>query len=185
MPDARARRVPYRDPDENQSSIELRAIVAEISGLRGRILNIHRALANEPSALKAFMSMSRYIRDESSLPPSLRELVILTVAAELGSTYEKVQHTPIARQLGVPDIKLNAVERRDEALVAFTVSERVAVLFAASLARGEEAPDSVLAELHQVLSVSQVVDLALTVGWYRLCDAVIRGLDVTPELPYG
>ncbi len=50
-------RLPYPEPEPGS---ELAAIYADIAGLRGRVLNLNKALGNQPAALRAFMALSRH-----------------------------------------------------------------------------------------------------------------------------
>ena len=51
-------------------------VFAELTRMGRPVLNLYSALANQTPALAAFLGMSRYIRDASSLEPGTRELVI-------------------------------------------------------------------------------------------------------------
>ena len=61
-------RVPYVAADP---------VFARVEAMGRPVLNLYRALANQPAALDAFLDMSRYVRSGSSLDAGLRELVIL------------------------------------------------------------------------------------------------------------
>src|SRR5262245_41068934 len=80
---------------------ELADLNRQITGLRGRVLNLHRVLANSPSALRAFMVMSEQVRDRSSLDPWLRGSAVVTVASCLANDYELHHHEPLAVAAGV------------------------------------------------------------------------------------
>lgn len=86
---------------EAATSEPLASLRTQITTLRGRILNLHRVLANCPPALKAFMTMSKHVRDESVLEPRIRELAIVAVARCVEDAYELHHHEPFARALGV------------------------------------------------------------------------------------
>src|SRR5581483_7915989 len=88
------------------TSKEADAVYAEVQRLGRPILNLYAELGNQPGALAAFLSMSRYVRDDSSLDPGLRELLILATARELRQDYEIAQHTDVARRVGVPEEKI-------------------------------------------------------------------------------
>ena len=47
---------------------------------RGRLLNIHRAVGQAPKMLRAQAAYARALREDSSLPRSLQELLILRIA---------------------------------------------------------------------------------------------------------
>ncbi len=99
-------RVPYVELSESPGASELAELFSSLAGLRGSVHNLQRALANQPSALRAFMGMSRYVRDESSLAPRLRELAVLAVSYAHNVPYEIHYHVPAARRAGVSEQQL-------------------------------------------------------------------------------
>lgn len=161
-------------------SPELRSIYDDIIKLRGGVLNLYRILANQPPALRAFMSMSRYVRDQSSLPPQLRELAILVTAYGLNVEYERVHHLAAARKVGVLETKLRdlAAWRSSD---AYEPIERAVMAYADEVAVSRHVRDSTVNDLRRYLSPQEVVDLAITVAWYHFCAALILPLGVEIE----
>jgi AhpD family alkylhydroperoxidase len=172
-------RVPYVQI-ENAESGDLASLNREIVRLRGRILSLHRVLANSPPALRAFMAMSQYVRDDSSLPDSLRELAILTVAHALRNEYELHQHSPIARRLGITEVQLNELPDWRES-TNFSAVQRAVIAFASEATVKRRVTDAVFAEVTTHLPRPQLVDLAVIVGWYHLCHVLIDSLAVEIE----
>jgi 4-carboxymuconolactone decarboxylase len=162
------------------TSADLRSIYDEIIRLRGGVLNLYRILANQPPALRAFMSMSRYVRDESSLQPQLRELAILVTAYGLNVEYERVHHLTAARKVGVPEPKLRdiATWRTSD---TYTPVERAVMAYADQVAHSRHVDDPTVDDLLGYLSPQGVVDLAITVAWYHFCAALIVPLGVEME----
>src|SRR5262245_57202191 len=169
-------RVPYVD----EPSGELVALYADIAGLRGSVLNLHRVLANQPAALRAFMVLSRHVRDEALLPARLRELAILATAYALDVPYEQFHHVPIARRLGVSEPQLAALAGRADSDL-FDPLERAVIAYADQVARRRDVDDAVFATLRARLSDAEILDLALTVGWYHLCAALLGPLRIETE----
>jgi len=159
---------------------DARAIYDEIIQLRGGLVNLYRILANQPPALRAFMSMSRYIREDSSLPPQLRELAILVTADVLNVEYERVHHRAAARKAGVSETKLAEIGawRGSD---AYTPAERAAMAYADQVARSRTIDDATMSTLLRNLSPQSVIDLAVTVAWYHFCAALIGPLAVDLE----
>ncbi len=175
-------RLPYVDLPPGTTSSDLAALFQEIAGLRGSVLHLHRALANQPSALRAFMGMSRYVRNESPLSPVLRELAVLATAYALDVDYEIFHHRRAARSAGVTDRQLATFPRwADAGADVFDRTERAVLAYADQLARTRRADDATFAELQSRLSVSEIVDLTITLGWYHLCAVIINGLGIEPE----
>jgi alkylhydroperoxidase family enzyme len=173
-------RVPYIDAIDGVSPPELVALYADIAGLRGSVVNLYRALGNQPAALRAFMGMSRYIRDDADLPANLRELAVLATGYALDAAYEIHHHVPIARRVGVSEAQLAAFPDW-AASDAFDDTERAVVAYADQVARTRTVEDDTWAALQERLPRGQLIDLALTVGWYHLCAAVLGPLRIETE----
>jgi alkylhydroperoxidase family enzyme len=173
-------RLPYVDANAGDSIPGLRQLYAEITDLRGSVHNLHRELANQPEALRAFMGMSRYVRDDAQLAPRLRELAVLATAYALDVPYEKIHHIPAARRVGVTEAQLAAFPDWASAEV-FDATERAVLGYADQVARRREVDDAIFASLQASLSPGEIVDLALTVGWYHLCAAILGPLLIETE----
>lgn len=75
-------RVPLLDPDDPATPQAARDALADAGAARGRVLNIHRAMANRPEALAAFMRLITTVyRQNSTLAPRHGELAYLTATA--------------------------------------------------------------------------------------------------------
>ena len=85
-----------------------------------RDINLHRVLANNPAAARAFIGLGQYIRHRSALDPRLRELAILQVGWLARSPYEWSHHVKIGHDFGVSDGDI-------EALIAETRGEETAL----------------------------------------------------------
>src|SRR4029077_7444840 len=120
---------------------------ARVEAMGRPVLNLYRALANQPGALSAFLDMSRYVRGGSSLDAGLREAVILATAQALGSEYEVAHHSA--------GVDLDALDERG----------RSAVEYSRATALNRTCDDSTYERLQQHFSTAEIVDLVVTVGW--------------------
>ena len=173
-------RVPYIDAIDGVSPPDLVALYADIAGLRGSVVNLYRALGNQPAALRAFMGMSRYIRDAAALPANLRELAVLATAYALDVAYERHHHIPAARRAGVSEAQLAAFPDW-AASDAFDATERAVLAYADQVARTRDVDDATFAAIQRALPPGQLIDLALTCGWYHLCAAFLVPLRIEIE----
>jgi alkylhydroperoxidase family enzyme len=173
-------RVPYVDLGSRAENPDVADLYAAIAELRGSVHNLHRALANQPSALSAFMGMSRYVRDDSGLAPRLRELAILATGHALDVAYEKYHHARAARRVGVEEAKIQAFPRWWESSL-FDATERAVLRYADQVARRRDVGDETFDDLRAHFDNAQIVDLALTVGWYHLCAAILVPLRIEVE----
>jgi 4-carboxymuconolactone decarboxylase len=170
-------RVPYVEAGSSPAVDEL---YAEVGRMGRPVLNLYRALANQPPALAAFLEMSRYVRSGSSLDPGLRELAILATARELGQEYEVAHHTAAAANAGVPPEKVASVASGGS-LEALTDAERCAVQFARQAAHTRSCDDAMFRRLQAAFSTHEIVDLVVTTAWYHLCAVVLGSLQVELE----
>ena len=170
-------RLPYVAQGESPA---VDALYAEIGRMGRPVLNLYRALANQPPALAAFLEMSRYVRSGSSLDPGLRELAILATAHELGQEYEVAHHTEAASRAGVNPAKLAAVTPGGS-LDALTAAERCGVEFARQAAHTRSCDDATFRRMQSLFSAEEIVDLVVTTAWYHLCAVILGSLQVELE----
>jgi 4-carboxymuconolactone decarboxylase len=159
---------------------EVAAVYGELRALGRPLLNLYRVLANQPPALRAFLGMSRYVRDTSTLAAPLREVTILATAYALGVRYEQVHHLDAARRAGVADAKLAAFPDWQSSN-AFDARERAAMAYAREVAVTRRADGPTFEALRAHFSPPQIIDLTLTVGWYQLVAALLVPLEVDLE----
>jgi 4-carboxymuconolactone decarboxylase len=174
-------RLPYvPDPGGRADQAEVAAAYGELRALGRPLLNLYRVLANQPAALRAFLGMSRHIRDASSLPAPLREVTILATAFALGVRYEQVHHLEAARRAGVADAKLAAFPAWQGSAL-FDARERAAMAYAHEVATTRRAAGATFQAVRAHFTPPEIIDLALTVGWYQLVAALLVPLEVDLE----
>lgn len=113
------------------------------------------------------------------MPSQLRELAVLAVAHPQNVQYEIFYHIPAARRAGVTDEQLAAFPDWS-ASDHFSPIERAVMSYADLVARQLDVDDATFERLRAHLSMPEIVDLALTVGWYCLCSAIIVPLHIEP-----
>jgi alkylhydroperoxidase family enzyme len=124
--------------------------------------------------------MSRRVRDQSTLPADLRELAILMVAKSYDNDYERHHHEPIALGAGVTTDQLGHLSQWRTSPY-FSPVQRMVLRFAEDATVRHHVTDEALADVTGVMSSQQVVELALTVGWYHLCHVLIDSLRIERE----
>src|SRR5438105_2356400 len=159
-------------------------ILADIYGRilesRGRLLNIHRVVGQAPKILRAQAAYARALREDSSLPRPLQELLILRIAQINDSAYEQSVHRPIALDCGVPAAKIAALASWSTSS-AFEPRERCALRFVDQAARSGEVDDDVFLAARQSFSPQEIVELTALVGWYVGNSRFVRALQIGAE----
>lgn len=80
-----------------------------IDDMNGKPLNIHALMAHNPELLNAWWAFRKYAVNGGSLGREKGELVILRVAARLGSWYEWASHVDRSLSIGMSREKIDAV----------------------------------------------------------------------------
>jgi alkylhydroperoxidase family enzyme len=169
-------RLPYLDPQD---------LAPEHRDLLARSINLVRALAHSPDALRAFHALGQFIRFKSRLDPRLRELAILMVGYLTRSPYEWSHHVKIGRSFGVSDADIRALmqeaEGRESALEPLA---RTVLKATTEMTRDLGVSDATFAELREGLDEERIVDLVITIGFYNAVVRVLTSLKIDVEEDY-
>lgn len=165
--------------DEPQDAI-LAEMFARIRATRGHVLNIHRVVGLAPRMLRAQAAYARAMREESSLPRGLQELVILRIAQVNDSAYEQSVHRPIALACGATQQKIDALPDWRDAPV-FDQRERAAFGYVDQAARSGEVDETTFAALARAFSPQEILELTALVAWYVGNARLVRALRVASE----
>jgi alkylhydroperoxidase family enzyme len=147
--------------------------------------NIFRMLAHAPSVGIPALQLVYAILTQTELDPRLRELVILRVARRCEARYAWVQHAAIAASVGVSDTQIAALERGDLTADHFTARECTALAFADEVLDVPRVADDTFAWVREQFSPREVVELLLTVGYFRMMDRLVTALDLELEPAFG
>jgi alkylhydroperoxidase family enzyme len=143
-------------------------------------LNIYRVLPNAPEVGAGFLALGRAILGQSAIDPQLRELAILRVGALSRAHYEVHQHKKVARMVGVPEAKIEAVLVSADDPV-FSDTERAVLQFTDAVVRDVKAPDPLYAQLAAQLSPQWQLELMMTIGFYMLVSRLLENFEVELE----
>jgi len=155
----------------------LAPIEARILAARGRISPLYRVLLNSAPLVEGWEALLTAIRQKTSVPPALRELVILRVAVLNGAAYEFEAHVPHARQAGIGEEKLLAVrDTGDER--PFDELERLVLKLTDAMTREIEVPDELYRRLAERFGPTELVELVATVAAYNMVSRFLVALRV-------
>lgn len=149
----------------------------EDGGLRGPF----NAWLHAPRLGQPAQRLGEAIRYESRLPPTLRELAILTVAARWRSEYEWWAHSRIARSEGLGEETIRAL--KDGVLPNTANPDELAVhRLTVQLMDTHRVDDRVYREAVAQLGEPGVVELVTLLGYYTLVSMVLNTFQVAiPE----
>lgn len=176
-------RLPYLEAGQTAQPDAVASMYSRIVGWGRPVGHLYKVLANQPPALEAFLGMSHYIRDRSSLDDSLREIAVLSTARALKQPYERAHHEPVARAAGVSAAAIEAVAAGD--FDQLDPLPAAVARYADQVARRHDVDQALFDELRDGLSTGELTDLVVTVAWYHLCAAILGPLNVEVEPEYA
>jgi 4-carboxymuconolactone decarboxylase len=141
-------------------------------------LNVYRMVMHSPGLAPAFLALADAVLQSNSLPAHLRELAIVRVGHVYGAAYEVHHHENLARWAGLGETAIAAAT----GLTAGLPDEEAAILvwtdrLLASHALGGAEREAAL----KLLTVNQLADLVITVGFYQLVCNFLNTFDVTTD----
>ncbi len=144
---------------------ELAELEARIRGARGRLSPLYQVLLNSPQLAAGWEHLFTVIRQQSSVPPALRELVILRIAVLNGADYEFQAHVPHALQAGMTQQAIDALRKNAP---VFQGLEKLVIAYTDAMTRELRVPDALFEELKRYFDDKTLVELTATVAGYNM-----------------
>jgi len=167
-------RLPYAPLQHPDAKPLVDRIVAE----RGSVLHLYQMLLHSPPVASGWLNYLTAIRQLSTLPDKLREMVIMRVAAINGAPYEAEQHAPIALKAGMTQAQLDALTGWASSDL-FDPVERAVLAYTDAMTRDVHVPDDLFtAALAAVGSDRLMVELTATVAAYNMVSRFLEALQV-------
>jgi AhpD family alkylhydroperoxidase len=156
---------------------ELQAIEERILQERGRISVLYQVLLNSAPIAQGWETMLTAVRNRTSVPADLRELIILRVAVLNRASFEFKAHIPHAQRAGVSQQKIKAI--REPVLPAlFSEAEQRVLALTDHMTRHVDVPATLMTELTQHHDPKEVVELVATVAAYNMVSRFLVALNV-------
>ena len=156
---------------------ELAEIEANILKERGRISHLYRTLLNSPEIAKGWEALLTAVRNRSSLPASLKELMILRVAVLNRAQYEFEAHRPHAIQAGVTEEQINIVQQ-DKITSGFTEVEILVMEFTDVMTRDIQVPDALYDSVKKHFNDREILEVVTTIAAYNMVSRLLNALHV-------
>ncbi|MDP6342251.1 MAG: carboxymuconolactone decarboxylase family protein [Alphaproteobacteria bacterium] len=141
--------------------------------------NIFRMLGHSESHFQTYARMGNAIRFKGELDPQLREIAITRTGILCQAEYEVVAHKRLAREAGVGEEKIAALDEGAAADV-FSEAEREVLRFTDEVVMGNHVADGTFDALARRLDPTALVELYLAIGYYIMTSKflVTFGIDM-------
>lgn len=166
---------------------ELAALEGEIVKARGEVMLLYQVLLNSPPLAAGWEKLLTAIRQQSTVPPDLRELIILRVAVVNRAPYEFEAHVPHARRAGVSEAKIEAVRhwrgdsatgRSDDPEIGFTADETLVLELADAMTRDVVVPSALMDRMQHRFDARGVLEVVATVAAYNMVSRLLVALNI-------
>jgi 4-carboxymuconolactone decarboxylase len=168
-------RIPY--PDLTQAEGRAGELYAKLPPL-----NVFRMLGHGGQLVVGFTQLGNHLLAKSKLDPILREIAIVRVGVLSRAGYEVQQHESISRQLGMSEATIAAIHEGPDAS-AFSELERLVMRFTDDVVANVRASDATFEPLHARLSLQELQELTVTIGYYMMVCRFLEtfGVDLETE----
>jgi 4-carboxymuconolactone decarboxylase len=156
---------------------ELAAIEAGITAERGRVSPLYQVLLNSPPMAQGWEQLLTAVRNRSSLPAALREIVILRIAVLNRALYEFDAHVPHAQKAGVSEHQIAALHE-PQAGAEFSEVERAVLALADTMTREIEVPEPLFQSVRQHFNEQQMIDLLVTISAYNMVSRFLAAVQI-------
>jgi len=167
-------RIPLVEPGTRP---ELAAIERTILAERGHVNALYQALLNSVPLAEGWEKLFTAIRNRGSLPPALREMVMLRVAVLNRAPFEFQAHRPIAREVGVTEEKIVALERMEIA-EPLDESERSILALTDAMTRDVQVSDAVFRAVARRFGPKELVELVATIAAYNMVSRFLEAMRI-------
>lgn len=159
------------------SKPELKDIEDRILEERGRISLLYQVLLNSAPIAQGWESMLTAVRNKTSVPADLRELMILRVAVLNKASFEFEAHIPHALKAGVSPEKIEDIKQMTLSS-RFNDEETLILNLTDHMTRDIDVPADLMAKVTQHYSPERVVELVATVAAYNMVSRFLIALNI-------
>jgi alkylhydroperoxidase family enzyme len=137
-------------------------------------------MAGGEGLLRQFVRLGDHLLARSKLDPILREVAILRVGVLSNARYEVFHHERIGRRLGMSEPLLEAIRRGPDD-PALGDLQRLVLRFTDDVVHNVRASDQTFQPLAARLSLQELEELTITIGYYMMVSRFLESFDVDVE----
>jgi AhpD family alkylhydroperoxidase len=167
-------RVPLVQPG---SRPELAEIEKRILSERGRVSLLYQVLLNSVPIAAGWERMLTAVRNQTSVPADLRELMILRVAVLNRAGFEFDAHVPHAERAGVSAAKIEATRESGVSSV-FDPLEHLVLEVTDAMTRDIVVPEALMDRLREHFDAKGLVEVVATVAAYNMVSRLLVALNI-------
>lgn len=149
----------------------------------GHLIGPWNVLVHRPQPARGFNEWVRSDQVGSSLPATVREVVILTVGVAWQAAYELYSHTAVARHAGLAEPVIHGLLNHAPN-DAFSAAELAAHHFTDELVRSRTVGDETYRHALELFGQHGVIDMVHLIGIYLATSALLNAFEIpAPDPP--
>lgn len=161
----------------DQASEEVREMLESVRW-NGVVPNLHRTMANYPSALEAFKAWGKHVlRGGNSLSERQREIMVLRVGWLCRAGYEWVAHVEIGKSVGLTDAEIEQL-KVGSSHPDWQPQDRDLVRAVEEIHNDRFVSDETWHALATHLNREQCMDVVFTIAQYELVCTILNSFGV-------
>jgi 4-carboxymuconolactone decarboxylase len=133
-------------------------------------------LLNSPELASGWEQLFTVIRQKTSVPPALRELVILRIAVLNGAEYEFEAHVPHALAAGMTQDAIDRLRRDD--ISGFRGLELLVIQYTDAMTEDLVVPEALYPRLDQAFDAKTLVELTATIAGYNMVSRFLIAMHI-------
>jgi 4-carboxymuconolactone decarboxylase len=134
---------------------------------KGNNLKVIRLLANAPNGFRPFVLMSNALMNLSDVPPDVREVAILHLAARRGVNYEWEEHISMSEDAGITKEQRTALETGSiDDLSLFTEDQQLAIRAANEVVENGLLSEASWARACETWGLPTAMEFLMVVAWW-------------------
>ena len=161
--------LPAADLDADQRAV----VESLLNGPRGGVRGPFNALLRKPALADRVRALGDSIRFENSLPPALREFVIVIVARFWSARYEWHAHSRLAAELGVRPETIAAIGA-GRVPTTMSADEAIVHRFVTELLEGKDVSDPTYDAAIARFGEPTVLDMVCTAGYFGFVSLILN-----------
>jgi AhpD family alkylhydroperoxidase len=142
-------------------------------------LNVFRMVAGAPRAVRPFMELGGAVLS-AALDARRREIAVLRVAHATRAPYEWAQHTQLARNVGVTDAEIDAIDK-EEPVASLDEECNLICRVADEVTRDVRLSDEALEQIIDRYGARKAAELILLVSYYNMVSRFLESTRVQIE----
>ena len=136
------------------------------------------ALLNHPELARRVEELGFFLKFEGTLPRTIYQFIVLTVARATGAAFEWQDHIAHARAAGLPDAVIDCIGSDHTASLPKPYALAHAIL--ARTMAWQAVPDDLQAQAVAEWGKQGLVEIVVLSGFYQMFAAINQGFDIKP-----